>query len=204
MPALPLSVTMLAVVTVLLFLGLGQRILDNMRLTDRTAILILLLMIVGHFLPTVSLSPYLAINLGGFIPIGVVVYLLMTTSRVEQRRGGIVSLLTALIILLTDKFLPLQPGLLDPLYSGGIFAGLLASFMGRSRRGAFIAGMVGVLAVDVVAIAELWFRGVKERITVGGGGIFSSMVISSFLAVVVAEVIGEVRERIKLGGDESG
>ena len=204
MPALPLSVTMLAVVTVLLFLGLGQRILDNMRLTDRTAILILLLMIVGHFLPTVSLSPYLAINLGGFIPIGVVVYLLMTTSRVEQRRAGIVSLLTALIILLTDKFLPLQPGLLDPLYSGGIFAGLLASFMGHSRRGAFIAGMVGVLAVDVVAIAELWFRGVKERITVGGGGIFSSMVISSFLAVVVAEIIGEVRERIKLGGDESG
>lgn len=204
MPALPLSVTMLAVVTVLLFLGLGQRILDNMRLTDRTAILILLLMIVGHFFPTVSLSPHLAINLGGFIPIGVVVYLLMTTSRVEQRRAGIVSLLTALIILLTDKFLPLQPGLLDPLYSGGIFAGLLASFMGRSRRGAFIAGMVGVLAVDVVAIAELWFRGVKERITVGGGGIFSSMVISSFLAVVVAEVIGEVRERIKLGGDESG
>ncbi|NLL49554.1 MAG: hypothetical protein GX249_13350, partial [Firmicutes bacterium] len=65
MPALPLSVTMLAVITVLLFLGLGQRILDNMRLTDRSAILILLLMIMGHFLPTLSLSPYLAVNLGG-------------------------------------------------------------------------------------------------------------------------------------------
>lgn len=204
MPALPLSVTMLAVITVLLFLGLGQRILDNMRLTDRSAILILLLMIMGHFLPTLSLSPYLAVNLGGFIPLGVVFYLLITTSPEEQKRAALVSFLTTLIILLTDKTLPLQPGLFDPLLSGGIIAGLLATVLGRSRRSAFIAGMLGVLLVDAIALVELRLRGIDEQITFGGGGMFSSMVISAFLAVLVTEIIGEIRERIKLGGDETG
>ena len=201
MPLPPLSVTMLAVVTVLLFLGLGQRVLDNMRLTDFAAIVILLLMILGHFLPTISLSTHLAVNLGGFIPLGIVIYLLFTTSREEQKRAAFVSLLTALAIFLADKLLPLQPGFLDPLFSSGIFAGLLAAFLGRSRRGAFIAGILGILVVDLVAVVELWFRGVEQQITLGSGGIFSSMVVSAFLAVVVAEIVGEIRERIMLGGD---
>ncbi|MCK9524483.1 MAG: DUF1614 domain-containing protein [Limnochordia bacterium] len=201
MQPLPSSVTMLAVITVLVFLGLGQRVLDNMRLTDRAAIAILLLMILGHFLPTLSLGPYLAVNLGGFVPIGVVIYLLWTTSKAEQKRVGIVSFLTAFLIFLSDKLLPLQPGLLDPLFSGGILAGLVAAFLGRSRRGAFVAGILGVFVVDLVAVMQLWFQGVEQQITVGGGGLFSSMVISAFLAVVITEIVGEIREKIKLGGD---
>ena len=192
MASLPFSVTLLALITILIFLGLGQRVLDHMRLTDSAAIIILLLMVAGHFLPTISLSPHLAVNLGGFIPIGVVIYLLVTTSRVEQRRASAVSLLTALLILLSDKLLPLLPGLLDPVLSGGIFAGLLATFFGRSRRSAFIAGLLGVFLVDVA---------IEQQITVGGGGLFSSMVVSCFLAVIIAEVIGEIREKIQLGGD---
>lgn len=201
MSSLPFSVTLLAIITVLIFLGLGQRILDNMRLTDSAAIVILLLMIAGHFLPSISLSPYLAVNLGGFIPLGVVIYLLVTTSRLEQRRAGLVSVLAALSIILSDRLLPIQPGLLDPIFSGGIFAGLLATFLGRSRRSAFIAGLLGVFLVDVFNVLQLRFEGIEEQITIGGGGLFSSMVISAFLAVIIAEVIGEIREKIQLGGD---
>ncbi len=201
MSSLPFSVTLLAIITVLIFLGLGQRILDNMRLTDSAAIVILLLMIAGHFLPSISLSPYFAVNLGGFIPLGVVIYLLVTTSRLEQRRAGLVSVLAALSIILSDRLLPIQPGLLDPIFSGGIFAGLLATFLGRSRRSAFIAGLLGVFLVDVFNVLQLRFEGIEEQITIGGGGLFSSMVISAFLAVIIAEVIGEIREKIQLGGD---
>ena len=201
MSSLPFSVTLLAIITILIFLGLGQRILDNMRLTDSAAIVILLLMIAGHFLPSISLSPYLAVNLGGFIPLGVVIYLLVTTSRLEQRRAGLVSVLAALSIILSDRLLPIQPGLLDPIFSGGIFAGLLATFLGRSRRSAFIAGLLGVFLVDVFNVLQLRFEGIEEQITIGGGGLFSSMVISAFLAVIIAEVIGEIREKIQLGGD---
>ena len=84
-------------------------------------------------------------NLGGVALIGVAVYLLATTSVPERNRAIIISLLTSLLVFLSDKLLPLMPGLLDPVYSGGIFAGLLAVFLGRSRRSAFIAGMLGVL-----------------------------------------------------------
>lgn len=201
MSSLPFSVTLLGLMTALVFLGLGQRVLDKMRLTDSTALIILVLMTLGHFLPTISLSRALAVNLGGVIPIGAVVYLLVTTSRMEQRRAGIVSFFTALLVLLTDKLLPLQPGLLDPLFSGGIFAGLLATIWGRSRRSAFIAGILGLFLVDLANVFQLWLHGVKQQITIGSGGLFSSMVVSPFLAVIITEVIGEIREKAKLGGD---
>lgn len=203
---LPFSLTLLSVLTVLIYLGFGQRILDRMRLTTSTAVLILILMIVGHFLPTLPLGRYLALNLGALIPVGVVVYLLATTSRQEQQRATIVSMLTALLIVLSDKFLPLDRGPIDPVFSGGIFAGFIAYFSGRSRRSAFIAGIVGVLIADFVAYAQLRAEQIPQRIVLGSGGIFSSLVISPFLAVMIAEVIGEVREylhrtRLEQGGD---
>ncbi len=200
MVSLPFSVTLLAVITVLIFLGLGQRILDHMRLTDSTAVIILVLMIIGHFLPTISVSRFLAVNLGGVTVLGVAAYLLVTASRAERTRAAIISLLTALLILLSDKLLPLLPGILDPVYSSGIFAGLLAAFLGRSRRSAFIAGLLGIFLVDLANAVQLWFDKVDAQITLGSGGLFSSAVISAFLAVVIAEIIGEIREKIQLGG----
>lgn len=203
MLSLPFSVTLLALLTILIFLGLGERILDNMRLTDSAAVLILILMILGHFLPTIFISRRLAVNLGGFIPVGVALYLLITTSRLEQKRAALVSFLTGLLILLSDKLLPLLPGVLDPVLSGGIFAGLLATILGRSRRSAFIAGLLGIFLVDLANFLQLQFQGISQPIVLGSGGLFSSMVISAFLAVVIAEVIGEIREKLQLGGDSS-
>lgn len=199
--SLPFSVTLLGLVTILVFLGLGQRVLDRMRLTGFEALLILIVMVIGHFLPTISLSEAVALNLGGLIPFGVVLYLLLTTSGLEQRRALGVSLATAILIWLTDKLLPTQPGLLDPVFSGGIFAGLLATVFGRSRRAAFIGGMLGVLLVDLANLIQLRLDGIQQQITIGSGGIFSSLVISAFLAVAITEIIGEVREYIHIRGE---
>lgn len=194
MISLPFSVTLLAVLTVLVYLGFGQRVLDRMRLKSSTALIILGLMIIGHFLPTIPLGSSMSFNLGALIPLGVVGYLLLTTSVPERQRATIVSALTALFVVLTDKLLPPDPGLLDPVFSGGIFAGFLAYLWGRSRRSAFIAGILGVLLADVVAFIQLRTEQIPQRMILGSGGLFSSVVISPFLAVVIAEVIGEVRE----------
>ena len=205
---LPFSVTLLAVLTVLVYLGCGQRVLDRMRLTSSTAIIILVLMVLGHFLPTIPVGTSMAFNLGALIPLGVVGYLLLTTSNQERQRAILVSALTALGVVLSDKLLPPDPGILDPVFSGGIFAGLVAYFWGRSRRSAFIAGILGVLLADLVAFVQLRTEQLPQRITFGGGGLFSSAVISPFLAVIIAEVIGEIREylhrqnRVKQGGDD--
>lgn len=205
---LPFSVTLLSLLTLLVYLGFGQRVLDRMRLNSSTALLILGLMIIGHFLPTVPLGANLALNLGALVPLGVVLYLLLTTSNQEQQRALLISALTALFIVLSDKVLPPDPGLLDPVFSGGIFAGILAYLWGRSRRSAFIAAILGVLIADLVALVQLRTEQVPQKIILGAGGLFSSLVISPFLAVIIAEVIGETLEylhhktKLGQGGDD--
>lgn len=208
MISLPFSVTLLSLLTLLVYLGFGQRVLDRMRLNSSTALLILGLMIIGHFLPTVPLGANLALNLGALVPLGVVLYLLLTTSSQEQQRALLISALTALFIVLSDKVLPPDPGLLDPVFSGGIFAGILAYLWGRSRRSAFIAAILGVLIADLVALVQLRTEQVPQKIILGAGGLFSSLVISPFLAVIIAEVIGEILEylhnkaKLGQGGDD--
>lgn len=205
---LPFSVTLLSLLTLLVYLGFGQRVLDRMRLKSSTALLILGLMIIGHFLPTVPLGANLALNLGALVPLGVVLYLLLTTSNQEQQRALLISALTALFIVLSDKVLPPDPGLLDPVFSGGIFAGILAYLWGRSRRSAFIAAILGVLIADLVALVQLRTEQVPQKIILGAGGLFSSLVISPFLAVIIAEVTGEILEylhnkaKLGQGGDD--
>lgn len=208
MISLPFSVTLLSLLTLLVYLGFGQRVLDRMRLNSSTALLILGLMIIGHFLPTVPLGANLALNLGALVPLGVVLYLLLTTSNQEQQRALLISALTALFIVLSDKVLPPDPGLLDPVFSGGIFAGILAYLWGRSRRSAFIAAILGVLIADLVALVQLRTEQVPQKIILGAGGLFSSLVISPFLAVIIAEVTGEILEylhnkaKLGQGGDD--
>lgn len=199
---LPFSITLLTLITLSIYLGLGQRVLDRMRMKGSTALILLLVMIFGHFLPTISLNTFVALNMGVIVPLGVAVYLLSTTSRLEQKRALLISALTGVLLFFSDKLLPLEPGYLDPVFSGGIFAGLLSSVLGRSRRGAFIAGILGVFIVDLVNLGQLWFQGIDQQSTIGSGGILSSMVIGSFLAVLLTEVIGEIREKLALGGND--
>ncbi len=203
------SIFILGIISVLIYLGLGQRILDRMRLTDASALIIIGIMVAGHFLPTVPLGPHLALNLGSLALVGIAAYLLSTTSPQERVRAALVSLATAVFVLLTDKLLPPDPGLLDPVFSAGIFAGLLSYLWGRSRRGAFIGGILGVYLADLGALLQLWAQKIHQPIIFGSGGLFSSAVISPFLAVLIAEIIGEVRQYLhhsainRTGGDDS-
>lgn len=197
----PFSIPLLGLLTIAVLFGLGQRVLDRMRLTDRGAIFILATMLLGHFLPTISLGTQLALNLGVLGPLLVAAYLLITTSKKERNRALIVSALTGILILLTDKLLPMEPGLLDPVISGGILAAPLAYLAGRSRRSAFIAGILGVLSADLLVSLQLWAQNIKSQQIIGSGGVFSSMILSPFLAVFLTELFGELREKLTTGGD---
>ncbi|NLJ79889.1 MAG: DUF1614 domain-containing protein [Firmicutes bacterium] len=201
---LPLSAVLLGLITAALYFGFGQRILDRMRLRGSTAFLILILMIGGHFLPTLALGPRLGLNLGAVIPLGVVIYLLATTSARERKKAALISTLTAFLVLLTDKALPPDPGFLDPVFSGGLFAGILAYLGDRSRRGAFIAGILGILLADLIVLLEISAGDIPQQFIIGSGGVFSGLVISPFLAVILAEGIGEIRERIKRSALKQG
>lgn len=55
---------LLTITAVLIFSGLLQRVLDRMYLTDRQALVLVGLMIIGTFLPHLSIG-FVSINIGG-------------------------------------------------------------------------------------------------------------------------------------------
>ena len=202
------SIPMLLLIglAVLVLLGFLERVLERMRLTRKEAVAILLTMLAASFLPNVPLYRGLQVNIGGsLIPLGVVVYLLWTADTREERFRGIATILIATaIVYILDKFLPLEPGFIsfdiDPLYLPAAFAAIFAYLTGRSRRSAFIGAVGAVLLLDLIAWTEnlFMFPGVVP-ITLGGGGVVGAAVLAGVLAVFLAEIVGEIRERLQRG-----
>ena len=87
--------------------------------------------------------------------------------------------------------------MVDPGYMHGLAAGVIGYVFGRSRRGAFIAGVMGVMLSGVVTAVQVWNRGVPQRLVLGGAGAFDVIVISGLLAVLLSELTGETLERIR-------
>ena len=192
----------LTVVAVLVFFGVAQRVLDRMRLTDRQALLVVAAMFVGTLLPNVELGR-VSVNLGGaVIPLGVCAYLLLSSGDGKEiGRALLGTALTAAAVYALSVFLPDEPEQMwiDPNLLYGISGGVVAYVLGRSRRGAFICGVGGVLLADVINALVLWSRGVDQRLTLGGAGLVDSVVISGILAVLLAEAVGELLERLQRG-----
>jgi uncharacterized membrane protein len=198
-----IGMVLLTAVAVLVFFGVTQRVLDKMHLSDRAALLIIGLMFFGTLLPNIPLGP-VEISLGGaLIPAGVCVYLLIRAGTNKERVRAIAgAILTAAAVYLMNTYiLPDEPEtiVIDPMYLNGIAAGLLAYALGRSRRGAFICGVLGVLLADVIVFAVNLAQGVEQTLVLGGAGIFDAAVISGLIGVILTELIGEIRERLTRG-----
>lgn len=213
MSGYPLGMILLIVVTILIYFGLAHRVLDRLRITDRTALLLVALLIIGSFIniPISDGPPRVSVNVGGaLVPLGLAVYLLIKagTSK-EWIRALIATAATVVAIVLTNRYLfaaddPWQGGIdfIDPLYVYPIIAALVAYIIGRSRRSAFIAATLGMLSLDVFNYIQLATTGVPGRVAIGGAGAFDAIIIAGIGAVLLAEIIGEGRERLQ-GGPES-
>ncbi len=198
------AVARLVLLLVLIYLGLLERVLERMRLSRKGALVILVAMVLGGGLPVIPVVGGLKINLGGMlVPLGVVIYLVITAdSGVERTRTLITLSATTVVVWIIDRLLPLEPGLfildVDPLYLPAIVAAAVAYGLGRSRRASFCGAFTGVLLVDLAAWGENVVRGFGDiTVVLGGGGVFGAAVISAVLAVLLAEVVGEVRERLQ-------
>lgn len=209
----PVSLIILFTAMALIFLGVGQRVLDRMRLTDTQALALLAVMVAGVFLPEIRLTRGIAIDIGGLLaPLGVAIYLLISAGTVwEKTRAILASLITAAVVYAGDKIIPPDPGPvdsrlgIDPTILPALAGGLVAYLFGRSRRAAFIAGTLGVVLTDVISVIENAIRGVPGAVAAfGGAGAFDASVISGFLAVALAELIGETREFLQGGPKSAG
>lgn len=190
----------------LVLFGAGQRVLDRLRLTDRQALLFIALIIGGGFLPEIRVTPLFSFNVGGaLIPLVLCVWLwVRADTAAERARSVAASLVTAVAVYLIGRYFPDEPENMpfDINYLYGLAAGAIAYVFGRSRRGAFIAGTLGVMLANVITAAEVWSMGVNQALVLGGAGGFDVIVISGLVAVLLAELVGELIERLKRGGKE--
>lgn len=197
---------LLAAVSALVLLGVAQRVLDRMQLSDRAALFIAISLFVGALIPDIRLGR-VTVNLGGaVVPLGVCVWLLIKTDTAKEvLRALIGSVLTAGAVFALGRLLPDEPErmFIDPQYLYGLAGGLIAYILGRSRRAAFICGVLGVMLADTVSAVLTWRQGIGQTLALGGAGAMDSIVIAGILAVLLSEFLGELLERLSRGSRRS-
>ena len=198
-----IGLVLLIITGVLVLFGVGQRVLDKLRLTDRQALLFIVLIIAGGFIPDIPVTPQFSFNIGGaLIPLILCVYLLVRAgSGKEVARTLIAAALTGVAIYYMGRLLPNEPEEMpfDFNYLYGLAGGALAYLFGRSRRGAFVAGVLGAMIADVWSAIDVWTSGVNQPLVLGGAGAADVIVISGLTAVLLAELVGEIIERMARG-----
>lgn len=197
---------LLLIAGLLVLFGLGQRVLDRMRLTDRQALVWLAAILIGSLIPDIPLGP-VSVNIGGAVlPLALCIWLLVKADTAWERvRALLAALASAGAVLAVSYLMPAEPETmwLDVNWLYGPIAGILAYVLGRSRRAAFIAGVLGVLLADTTTGIINRIQGFAVEIRLGSGGILDAVLLSGFLAVALAEIIGEIRERFR-GGNHPG
>lgn len=199
---MPIGYILLIVVTLLIVFGVAHRVLDRMRLTDRQALFFVAALFIGGIIPDIRIGRVL-LNIGGaIVPLVLCIYLFAKAGTAKERwRAIAASVISGGAVFALGRFMPTEPGALpfdNILY--GLVAGLIAYVLGRSRRSAFIGGVMGILLADITQGIINAMNGLTTTpIVLGGGGMLDMVVVSGLLAVLLAEVIGEIRERMQGG-----
>ena len=202
-----IGMILLIVVALLILFGVLQRVLDRMALTDRQALLIVAAIFVGGWLPDLTLGA-VALNVGGaLIPLLVCVYLFFHAGTAKEKARCVAAgVITAIVVYAIGLFFPADPTAMpfDPMPLYGLAGGAVAWLLGRSRRSAFIAGVLGIVLSDVFVGVMNWTRGVSQVVRLGGAGAVDAVVISGVVAVMLCELLGEFIERIATGKAREG
>lgn len=193
---------LLIVTGIIIAFGVGQRALDRLRLTDSQAFVFMALVIVLGFVPEIPLGRT-SVNIGGcLLPLGMSAYLFIKADTGWERvRCVIAAAVTGAAVWALMRFLPDEPDALpfEPNWLYGIAAAVVAYLLGRSRRCAFVGGTLGVILAQIVSVAPVWLSGTEQTLALGGAGAFDAVVVAGFGGVMLAEIAGEITERIVRG-----
>lgn len=191
------SLGIVLVVILLVMFGVGQRILDDLRLSDKAALIILIAICVGIVIPPIWIGKYFCFSIGGFlIPLALSIYLLISCGRRDIIRTIIGTILVGGIIYGLEWILPADPEemIIDNMYLYGVVAGVVAYLLGRSRRNAFVSCLFGITLAELVQwIINLCTKN-KSILGLGVGGAFSTYVVAIIISVAVSEFLGRCVE----------
>ena len=197
----------LLVLSLLTLFGLGQRVLDRLHLSDRTALFAMAAIFVGGLIPPIPIGR-VQLGIGGCLaPLALCVWTLVKAGTGKERARALIgSVVTGAAVWVILRLMPAEPEkiVIDPLYIGGIVAGLVAWLLGRSRRGAFVCSVLGVLLADTASAIEALSAGADAPVRLGTGGALDAVVVSAIIAVLLAELVGEAAERIARGRRKEG
>lgn len=202
----PIGLISLVVVSILIYFGVAHRVLDKLRLSDRSALAVIVAIIIGSFID-IPLGARITVNAGGVIAVILAVYVwLGAGTGFEKARSLIAAVVVGLSLYLAGRYLGAEPEqiFIDPIYIYPLIAGVVGYLAGRSRRGAFFAAVMGVLSLDVTQYVYLIRSGLPGTVHIGGAGAFDSLILAGILAVLLAELIGESLERIQGGPETEG
>jgi len=202
----PIGLISLVVVSILVYFGVAHRVLDKLRLNDKSALAVIVAIIIGSFID-IPLGSKVTINAGGVIAVILAVYVwLGAGTTFEKVRSLIAAVVVGLALYLAGRYLGAEPEaiFIDPIYIYPLIAGVVGYLAGRSRRGAFFAAVMGVLSLDVTQYVYLSRTGLPGTVHVGGAGAFDSLILAGILAVLLAELIGESLERMQGGPETEG
>ncbi len=197
-----ISLIILSALIILIMFGAGQRILDQMRLSDKQAILVLVSIVIGLLIPPIYIGKYFCFSIGGFlIPFILCMYMLISAGwHRDLLRAFIGTILVAGIIYALDWILPSRSEtdtIIDPMYVYGIVAGIVAYTLGRSRRNAFVCSVLGIsLAMTVQCIVNACLKA-PTVLGLGVGGAFGTIIISTIISVGLCEFLGRAFESAK-------
>ncbi len=197
-----IGMILLVVIALLILFGVLQRVLDRMALTDRQALACVAAIFIGGWLPDINLG-MVTLNIGGaLVPLLVCIYLFFHAGTGKERLRAIVAaVVTAAAVYAIGLFFPADPVTMpfDPMILYGLCGGIVAWLLGRSRRSAFIAGVLGILLADAAVGIVNWSRGINQVVHLGGAGALDAVVLSGIGAVLLCELFGEIMERIATG-----
>lgn len=200
------SLIIISIIILLIMFGAGQRILDSLRLSDKEALVILVLICIGIAIPPIWIGKYFCFSIGGFlIPLGLSIYLLISCgwSR-DLLRTFVGTILVGGIIYGLEWLLPADPEevLVDNMYIYGLVAGVVAYVLGRSRRNAFVSCLFGITLAQLVQWLVNFGKDTPSILGLGVGGAFGAYVVAIVISVAVSEFLGRCFECATIDKEE--
>lgn len=208
---MPVGLIVLVGLALIVLFGAAHRVLDRMHLTDTYALMVLGLLFVGSFIdiPVLQGRTTVTVNVGGaLVPTVLALYVIARAgTNTERVRAVIASLVTAGVIWGIARLTDFGPHggtrvFIDPLWLFALVGGIVAYLLGRSRRAAFVAGILGVVLFQIVDVMLQASAGQPATLALGGAGFFDAVILSGVISVGLAEIVGETRERLQGGPSE--